>query len=120
MTDRSTILRDYPYFEKLIIFRYSGPDTPEKTLELAGLFKQNNIDFVAYNATNPDNVGAGFVVRKSGYKWKEIIAMVNSVKPMQQLVDGNYYFKTIRFAIAEPEVKFAGGNLKECLESMYY
>lgn len=120
MTDRSTILRDYPYFEKLMIFDYCGEDTPQKTMDLAELFKQNAIDFVAYNATNPDNIGNGFVIRKSGRKWKEIIAMINSVKPMQQLVEGKYYFKTIRFAIAEPEVKFAVGNLKECLESMYY
>jgi hypothetical protein len=118
--DRQTILRDYPCFEKLIIFKYFGQDSCHKALELAELFAQNNIDFCAYGALNPDSYDVGFVVRKSGYKWKEIIAMANGIKPMHQLIGCKYYYKTIRFALTEPGVKFSIGNLKECLWSMYY
>lgn len=117
MSDRQTILHDYPFFERLMLFRYFGDDTSSKALELADLFKKNNIDFCAYGALYPNSSDVGFVVRKSGYNWREIIAMANGVKPMQQC---KYCFKTIRFTISEPSVKFAVGNLKECLESMYY
>lgn len=120
MPDRQAILRDYPLFEKLILFKYAGQDARPKALELAELFKKNNIDFCAYNALNPDGYDVGFVVRKSGYKWQEIIAMANGVKPMHQLIGCKYYHKTIRFALAEPELTFSIGNLKECLWSMYY
>ncbi|WP_407310470.1 hypothetical protein [Desulfosporosinus sp. SB140] len=90
----------YPFFEKLMIFEFSGPDAKEKSLELANLFGENNIDFVAYGATIPNSRTCTFVVRKSDQKWKMIRSMAESIKPMAHLADGYYYFKQIRFAIA--------------------
>ncbi|MDQ7094291.1 hypothetical protein REC12_11890 [Desulfosporosinus sp. PR] len=90
----------YPFFEKLMIFHYSGLDAKEKTFELANLFEESAIDFCVYGTTIPDNNDCTFVVRKSNRKWKEIRSMAENIKSLAHLADGYYYFKDVRFAIA--------------------
>lgn len=64
--------------ERVLYFSYSF-EMKDNVEKLKDVLRQNNIEFICYESTGYYNFE--FIVRKSGKKWNDIYALINSVYP---------------------------------------
>lgn len=82
--------------ERVMCFKYSFKFQTE-TEKLKNVFEQNRIQFICYQSNG--YYANEFIVRKSGRKWSDICALINSIK------SAKYDYKNKNFEIIDGKIK---------------
>lgn len=82
--------------ERVLIFKYPF-EFLDKVKKLKETLKNHNIEFICYDSNGYYDYE--FVVRKSGKKWNDIYAIINSIRPAK------YEFKKTYLELVNGELK---------------